>query len=73
MTDGVQKVRFPESYATVNEERIELAAGMLRDRNRGGMRKAIGRTDDVSAEDIPGVEPVAARWRQRHLARLLLG
>src|SRR5215469_2432758 len=55
-----------ETNAAVNEKRVVLLAGLIRDRLRRRMRKLVGRSDDEFVEGVAGIEP---RMQRRPLIR----
>jgi len=73
VTDGMQQMRLAKTHTAVDEERVELSAGMFRYRNRCSMRKSIRGSDDIGAKDVFWIQPVATRRRQDHLFRAVIG
>ena len=65
MSDGVHQVRFAQTDAAVEEQRVIRHARLLGDSKGGGMRKAVGRADDERVKRRFRVEHVDALHRGR--------
>jgi hypothetical protein len=57
VADRVQQVGLPQPGLAVDEQRVVGLAGRLGDGNGGGVREAVGRTDDEGLEGVLRVEP----------------
>ena len=56
VTDRVEQVGLAESRVAVDEERVVGLGRRLGDRDRGGVREPIARTDDEVVEDVLRVQ-----------------
>ena len=56
MPDRIDQVGLAEADPAVNEERVVFFAGLIRDRQRRGMRELISRTDHEFGESITRVQ-----------------
>src|SRR5918997_88886 len=57
----MKEMRLAKTHAAVDEERVELAPGMFRYRDRCRVRKPVRGSDDIRAKHVLGVQSMSPR------------